>query len=375
MNAPDGHPDAGGHGVQAAAEAGVGAAPLESEAQRRYSRQILFAPLGPEGQRRLMGGRAALVGCGALGSVQAELLTRAGIGTLRLIDRDFVELDNLHRQTLYDEDDARQSWPKAVAAEAHLRRINAQVRIEARVDDLTPRNAAELLEGCDIVLDGTDNFETRYLINDFAVSRGIPWIYGAVVGSEGVSLTILPGEIACLECVFGPRPQAPAATCDTVGVLNWAVNWVASQQAGEAVKWLAGAQSAMRRGLIRADLWTNRWQQLQPMPPDPECRACGRRDFIHLRGETRAEVTLCGRNAVQIHERRRELDLAELNRLLSPHGTVHGNDYVLRFRPHLHAGGEEAALEMTIFPDGRALIKGTTDPAQARSLYARYLGS
>jgi adenylyltransferase/sulfurtransferase len=343
------------------------AAPIQNST--RYSRQILFGPIGREGQKRLAEARIALVGCGALGAAQADLLARAGVGHLRLIDRDYVEASNLQRQTLFDEADAAAGLPKAIAAQQRLHRVNSSITIEPVVSDLTPANAEELLGGAALILDGTDNAETRDLINDFAVARQVPWIYGAAVAARGMTFTVRPGETACLACIFPDRAQATTETCDTSGVLSWTVNWVAALQAAEAVKLLVGDQAALRRTLISGDLWRNEFREIVPRR-DEQCRACGQRDFVHLRGEGRAAVTLCGRDAVQIHERRQALDLAALGERLRGVGEVRGNAWAVRFAPFAPAG-----VEMTIFPDGRALIKGTTDAGLARSLYARYVGS
>jgi len=346
----------------------------------RYSRQILFAPIGAGGQQRLAAARVTVVGCGALGTAQADLLARAGVGRLHLVDRDFVEASNLQRQTLFDEEDARAALPKAVAARARLGRVNSAIRIEALVADLIPANAEELLAGSDVVLDGTDNFETRYLLNDWAVARGVPWVYGAAVASRGMSFTVIPGETACLNCLFpeyGREGAAVHETCDTVGVLAWTVSQVAAVQVAEAVKLLVGARSSLRRSLWSADLWRNEFRELAAPARDPQCRACGHREFVHLEGEARAAVTLCGRNAVQIHEHRRQLELAALAVRLRPHGEVRANDFALRFLPLAALGASDAPgkIEMMIFPDGRALIKGVADAGLARSLYARYVGA
>ncbi|MGH9468355.1 MAG: ThiF family adenylyltransferase [Terriglobales bacterium] len=338
----------------------------------RYSRQLLFAPLGRRGQQRLAAARVAIVGCGALGTAQADLLARAGVGRLLLLDRDYVEPSNLQRQTLFDEQDALAGLPKAIAAKARLQRINSAIEIEAVVTDLEPGNALRLLRGCDVLLDGTDNFETRFLLNDLALSERIAWIYGAAVGSRGMTFTIRPGVSACLECLFpgdGQDPTLPE-TCDTVGVLGWMVSWVAALQVAECIKLLSGNEAALRTTLVRADLWTNSFHEWPAPAPDPHCRACARRDFAYLRGARRAALTLCGRNAVQIHEHDHPLELAGLAERLRPHGLVRSNEFALRFVPTVPAG-----LELMIFPDGRALIKGTTEPGLARSLYARYIGA
>jgi molybdopterin-synthase adenylyltransferase len=333
----------------------------------RYSRQILFRGIGEEGQRKLATARVAIVGCGATGSALAGLLARAGVGTLRIIDRDYVEPSNLQRQSLFDESDAAESLPKAIAAANKIAAFNSEVAIEPKFDDLTPENIKGLLEGTELILDGTDNFETRYLINDFAVERGLAWIYCAAVGSYAVTLNVLPGETACLACIFPDSPRGMVETCETSGILNSAVNLAASIAATEAMKFCIGAQAAMRRTLLSFDVWSNEHAEISASKPHAGCRACGERDFIHLAGEGRPHITLCGRNSVQIHERQRPIDFSEMNSRLQPHGTVRHNDFVLKFW--------REPYEMTLFPDGRAIIKGTTDTAVARSLYARYVGS
>jgi molybdopterin-synthase adenylyltransferase len=333
----------------------------------RYSRQILFRPIGREGQSRLAQSRVAIVGCGATGSALASLLVRAGIGHLIIIDRDYVESSNLQRQVLFDENDARESLPKAIAAGNKLRSFNSAVEVEAHVADLTPDNIEELLCSVHLLLDGTDNFETRYLLNDYSVSRSLPWIYTAAVGSYGVTLNVLPGETACLACIFPEWPEGTVETCDTAGILNSAVNAVASISATEAIKFLVGARAQMRRSLLSLDVWYNDRAEVSAGKPREGCRACGQRDFIHLAGEGRAHITLCGRNSVQIHERHRPVDFSELSARLAPHGNVRHNEFVLRFW--------REPFEMTLFPDGRAIIKGTTDTGVARSLYARFVGS
>jgi molybdopterin-synthase adenylyltransferase len=335
----------------------------------RYSRQVLFRGIGEQGQRKIGAARVAIVGCGATGSALAGLLARAGVGNLRIIDRDYVEPSNLQRQSLFDECDAVESLPKAIAAARKIAALNSSIAVEAKVDDLVPSNVQALLDHFDLILDGTDNFETRYLINDFAVDRSIPWIYSAAVGSYAVTLNVLPGQIACLACIFPDSPRGMVETCETSGILNSTVNLVASIAATEALKFLIGGIEAatLRRTLLSFDLWTNDHAEIAAAKPRPGCRACGERDFIHLAGEGRPHITLCGRNSVQIHERQRPIDFAELDRRLQAHGRVRRNDYVLKFW--------RDPYEMTLFPDGRAIIKGTTDTAVARSLYARFVGS
>ena len=335
-------------------------------AEERYSRQILFRGIGAEGQRKLARGRVGIVGCGATGSALAGLLARAGVGMLRIIDRDYVEPSNLQRQSLFDESDAAENLPKAIAAARRISGFNSQIAVEAKVEDLIPANIEVLLEGIDLILDGTDNFETRYLINDYAVDRGLPWIYSAAVGSYAVTLNVLPRETACLACIFPDSPCGMVETCETSGILNSAVNLVASIAATEALKFLVG-NPGLRRSLLSFDLWTNDRAEIAANKPRAGCRACGEHDFIHLAGEGRPHITLCGRNSVQIHERQRPIDFAEMDRRLQPHGMVRRNDFVLKFW--------HEPYEMTLFPDGRAIIKGTTDTAVARSLYARFVGS
>jgi molybdopterin/thiamine biosynthesis adenylyltransferase len=340
---------------------------MPPESNDRYSRQILFPPIGPEGQRKLAQARVVIVGCGATGSALASLLARAGVGALRILDRDYVEPSNLQRQTLFDENDARESLPKAVAAARQITRFNSQIVVEPHVADLTPENVETLLGGAQLILDGTDNFETRYLINDHAVKNSVAWIYAAAVASYAVTLNVIPGDTACMACVFPDPPRGTVETCETAGILNSAVNLVASIAATEALKFLVGAQTTMRRTLLSWDVWINDRAEVAAAKPRPGCRACGQHDFIHLAGEGRPHITLCGRNSVQIHERQRPVDFTEIRRLLEPHGTVRHNEFVLKFW--------HDPYEMTLFPDGRAIIKGTTDTAIARSLYARYVGS
>jgi len=377
---------------------------VDPQFQEKYSRQILFAEIGESGQQRLLESSAVLVGCGALGTAVANLLVRAGLGRLRIIDRDFVEPSNLQRQTLFDEADACNALPKAVAAERKLRSINSGIDVEGVVADLTPKNAEELLRGFSLILDGTDNFETRFLINDAAIHFGIPWVYAAVVASYGLTMTILPGETACLACLLQSRDSSSYGveeTCDTVGVLGPAVATISSIQVAEALKLLCGRRDALHGRLISMDVWTGRWQSIGVIR-NLECRACARREFIYLEGDAQPHITLCGRDSVQIHERSRRLDLDALRQRLAPIvAEVRQNDFLLRFRvpalPTSRAASQAAAsagisahtvgaaaepsprmelgYEVTVFSDGRAIIKGTRDPAVARSLYARFIGS
>ena len=335
----------------------------------RYSRQVLFRGIGQEGQQKLAAARVAIVGCGATGTALASLLARAGVGTLRIIDRDYVEASNLQRQSLFDEADAAESLPKAIAAARKIAAFNSEIVVEPKVEDLIPGNIEVLLEGMSLILDGTDNFETRYLINDYAVDRSLPWIYCAAVASYAITLNVLPGQTACLACIFPDSPRGMVETCETSGILNSAVNLVASIAATEALKILVGGSEALtlRRTLLSFDLWTNEHAEISAAKPRVGCRACGARDFVHLAGKDRPHITLCGRNSVQIHEHQRPIDFAEMDQRLRPHGTVRHNDFVLKFW--------HEPYEMTLFPDGRAIIKGTSDTSVARSLYARYVGS
>jgi len=335
-------------------------------ADSRYSRQSRFAPLGQEGQERIRAAAVAIVGCGALGTVEAEILVRAGAGRVRLIDRDFVESSNLQRQFLFTESDASEGLPKAVAAARRLACVNSEVGIEPVVADLTPANIEELLEGVDLILDGTDNFEARFLMNDYAVNAGIPWIYAAAVGSYGLKLAIVPGRTACLRCVYPEPPTGSQPTCETEGVLAPITAAIASLACGDALKILARGFHDVASRLTTIDVWSGDIRQTAAPERDPECPCCVRREFVHLTGRRRAPISLCGRNAVQIHERFRPVDLPELARRLAPLAAVRSNDFAIRARID--------SYELTVFPDGRAIIKGTTDPAVARSLYARYVG-
>jgi molybdopterin/thiamine biosynthesis adenylyltransferase len=335
----------------------------------RYSRQVLFGPVGEEGQMRLAAARVAIVGCGATGSALAALLARAGVGLLRIIDRDYVETSNLQRQSLFNEADAAESLPKAIAAARAIASFNSEVSVESQVADLIPANVRSLLADVDVILDGTDNFETRYLINDFAVQNTRPWIYSAAVGSYAVTLNIIPGKTACLSCIFPESPKGVIETCETSGILNSAVNLVASIAATETMKLLIGGPDhpTLRETLLSQDVWTNEHAEISAAQPRADCPTCGAGDFVHLRGEARPHITLCGRNSVQIHEQHRPIDFAEMTSRLHPHGIVRHNAFVLKFW--------HDPYEMTLFPDGRAIIKGTTDTGIARSLYARYVGS
>lgn len=313
-----------------------------------------------------MQAHAAIAGAGALGSFHAAALARAGLGAITIIDRDYVEPSNLQRQWLFEESDAAEAIPKAVAAERRLARINSQVRTRGIVADLTASNVEELLGGVDIILDGTDNFETRYLINDFAVSRGIPWIYGAAVGSYGLTMPVIPGRTPCLRCVYPDPPAGAQPTCETAGVLNAIVSAVASLQVADAMRILVDPAGMVQPRITTIDVWSGVIRQIDSPERDPDCPTCGHRQFQFLEETRRQPVSLCGRNAVQISERERPLDLQEMKARLEPLGKVRANEFALRFfiPPY----------EMTVFADGRTIVKGTSDPGVARSLYARYVG-
>jgi len=338
----------------------------------RYQKQVLFAGIGEAGQQRLLKSRALLVGCGALGSVIADQLVRAGVGLVRIVDRDFVELSNLQRQVLFDEQDVADQLPKAIAAARKLSRINSTIRIEPVVADLNRKNVLDLFRDINVVLDGTDNFETRFLMNDAALETGTPWINGGCVGSHGQVMTIIPGRTACFRCLIPQVPQAGATeTCDTAGVLAPAVNVVSSLQVIDALKLLTGQSDQIHSVLTVVDVWDGTFRRLKlgDLPPQSDCPACrqGQRDW--LRGEQGAQSTvLCGRNAVQLAPAGRDpLSLDELAARLRPLGAVNANPYLLKFSVPPH--------ELTVFKDGRAIIKGTEDPVIARTLYSRYVGN
>lgn len=340
---------------------------MTSGDRERYSRQILFQEIGERGQESLLASHAVIVGCGALGSLHAMALARSGVGRLTIIDRDYVDRSNLQRQFLFEESDAADPIPKAVAAARRLERINSAIDVRGVVADLNPANAEELLADTGVILDGTDNFETRYLINDVAVSRGVPWIYGAAVASYGIEMPVIPGRTACLRCVYPDPPAGGQPTCETAGVLNAITTAIAALQVADAVKILSGRSERVIPRITRVDVWEGTIRQTDQPAPDPDCPTCGRRDFVHLNGGMRAPISLCGRNAVQIHVAARPLDLGELKQRLAALGEVRANEFALRFT--------QPPFEMTIFPDGRAIIKGTTDAGVARSFYARYVGN
>jgi molybdopterin/thiamine biosynthesis adenylyltransferase len=357
----------------------------------RYSRQILFPGIAATGQQVLGSAHVAIVGVGATGAAAASLLARAGVGTLTLIDRDFVEPSNLQRQILFDEADARESLPKAEAARRKIALFNSSVTVHPHIADLVPANIHELLASAHLVLDATDNFETRYLLNDYAVEQAKPWIYAAAIGAYAATMNILPRPThqaddrlpqkagapgpasgtwvptACLACIFPKPPTGPVETCDTAGILSTAVNLAASLQVTESLKLLTHQPHLVRRTLLSFDLWTNDRSEINTGTPNPDCPVCAHRQFTHLAGEGRPHITLCGRNSVQIHEHHRPVDFVAMRDRLSPHGNVRFNALLLRFERPPHT--------LTLFSDGRAIIQGTTDVTLARSLYARFIGS
>ncbi len=346
---------------------GPGGLPVEL---RRYSRQARFAPLGAAGQTQLASGSALVVGCGALGGVAANTLVRAGVGRVVLVDRDFVELDNLQRQVLFNEDDVGQ--PKAIRAAAHLAAINRQVQIEPHVLHLSWQNIETLVDSVDVVIDGTDNFETRFLINDACVHLGKPWVFGGCLGSEGQSMTIVPGLTACLHCLMleGPPPPGTTGTCDTAGILASVINVIASIQATEAIKILSGNVNRVSRQLTIVDVWDNRYSKmdLATLRDQVTCPVCDGRRFDWLEGRRGSQTAvLCGRNAVQLNfPQRNELDLKNVARRWESLGQVSSNPYLVRL--------DDGEFQVTLFPDGRAIVQGTQDEAVARRIYSQYVG-
>jgi molybdopterin/thiamine biosynthesis adenylyltransferase len=336
----------------------------------RYSRQVLFSGIGASGQRRLLESRALIVGCGALGSAHAESLARAGVGKLRIADRDFVEASNLQRQTMFTERDASERTPKAIAAASHIREINGDIEVEPEIADVNHSNIERLVKDCDVVLDGTDNFATRYLINDACVKHEINWIYGAAVGSYGVTMTIQPHQTPCLRCVFEEAPPAASApTCDTAGVIMPIISVVSAVQVAEALKLLTGQNEHLHRSLMQFDVWRNEWRKINPGSPAPDCPTCALGNFATLAAASGDfAAVLCGRNAVQVSPAQAtQLNFEELAGRLRATGEVRFNDYLLRFRT-----GE---FELTVFQDARSIIRGTSEISTARSLYAKYIGN
>lgn len=341
---------------------------MKTTDRERYLRQIIFAPLGEAGQGRLLDARVVLIGCGANGTVMANTLARAGVGALVIADRDFVELNNLQRQVLFDEDDVTRGTPKAIAAAEKLRRVNSSIQVDGVVADVNAENVEELIDGATLVMDGTDNFETRFLINDACVKHDITWIYAGAVASYGMTMTIVPHESACLRCLFQHEPPpGTLPTCDTAGVIAPIVNVMASIASAEAIKFLAGA-GARNAGLINIDLWENTFDAFSVARRD-DCPACGQGKYEYLEGERGGTMTafLCGRNAIQVNPGRgHTLDLKRLAEQLHGVGEVSVNEYLLKLSIDNY--------ELTIFPDARTIVKGTDDATVARSVYAKYVG-
>jgi adenylyltransferase/sulfurtransferase len=345
---------------------------MSEDTPSRYDRQVRFTPFGVEGQRQLAAGRALVCGCGALGSVIAGTLVRAGVGFVRIVDRDFVELNNLQRQFLFDEADASSTLPKAVAAAEKLRRVNSAVEIDSVVADVTHANIAKLALDVDVIVDGTDNFATRFLVNDFCVKHGKPWVYGGCIGAEGQSMTIIPHDTACLACLLPePPPPGTTPTCDTAGILGPVVGVIGSFEASEAIKLLSGRAGAISRSLTVVEMWDNRLRRvdLSKLRETSDCRVCQHGEFHWLSGErSGGPANLCGRNAVQIAAPAgTTLSLDELAARLAGVGTISRNPFLLRLTVGEHL--------LTIFPDGRTIVGGTDDVAVARSLHARYVGA
>lgn len=356
--------------VALAGEATIMATLLEPD---RYSRQTLFAPIGKAGQERLRNASVTIIGCGALGTVLANNLCRAGIGRITIADRDFIEMNNLQRQVLFDEEDVARHLPKAIAAAEKLRRMNSETKVEALVEDVNADGIETLVRETDLVLDATDNFETRYLLNDVCVKLGRPWIYSGVIASYGVTMNIIPGETPCLRCVYPDMPlPGTTPTCDTAGVLNGIVGAISGAASTEAIKILIGSDT-ISHSMFWLDLWDNSCDRVE-VPRQADCPACGQHnyEFLDTLSGSYNTTSLCGRNAVQVRAAKRpdlpavSLNLADLAERLRPVGKVSHNEFLLR----LQVDG----YELTVFPDARAIIKGTDDEQVARSVYARYIG-
>ena len=344
---------------------------MMDQSLERYSRQILSQHIGEECQKVLMDSNAVVVGCGALGTVSSSYLTRAGIGQIRIIDRDFIEESNLQRQILFDENDIAEGLPKAIAAQRKLRKINNNANIEGVVTDVNYANIEELSKDADIIIDGTDNFETRFLINDFCVKNNIPWIYGACIGSRGLTMNIVPSKTPCLRCVFETMPQMGTfPTCDTAGVIGPIAGIIGSTQAIEAIKILAGKYESANKTLIEIDVWDTKVKQIDisELMGLNDCPTCKLHTYKFLEAEDGVMVTLlCGKNAVQVMSRNiSNIDLVQLSKRLASISDISSNEFMLKFKVKDN--------EFTVFPDGRAIITGTNDLNTAKSLYSKYLG-
>jgi len=339
-------------------------------AEDRYSRQVRFAPIGAEGQSRIGSSRVVLIGLGALGTVAADLLVRAGVGFVRLIDRDFVELTNLQRQSLFDENDVRQNLPKAIAAEARLKRINSTITIESIVDDVNPGNVEEYISDVDLVLDALDNFESRFVINDACHKLGKSWIYTAAVGSYGLVLPILSSRTPCLRCLIGSLPApGTSPTCETAGVIAPITHAIASIQVVETLKLLTGNLEPDDVRLISYEIWSHRFQRIDVgREAMATCPVCAGQKYEYLNGNPLRTISLCGRNAVQlIPGVKSELDFTELSKSIGAFGTVQFNEFLLKC--------SSPPYELTLFKDGRAIVKGTEEAGLARSVYSKMVGS
>lgn len=336
----------------------------------RYSRQVRFAPIGSAGQASIERYSVVVIGCGALGSVSAEMLVRAGFGRVRVVDRDYLEESNLQRQSLFDEADVAEGLPKAVAARRRLREINSEVAVEGVVDDLNPTTADALLSGFDTIVDGTDNFEARFLLNDWAVCEGTPWIYGAALGSYGLSFVITPGQGPCLRCIFEELPPVGSSdTCETAGILSPIVYQIAAFQVGQLLRLaVADDDSFSNPGMFQADVWEGVWRVIELPPARPDCLSCGQRQFEFLEAEgSDLETRLCGRGAIQVRARQSSIDWDGIKGRLSKFEGMVFNEHVLRVPLD--------GVELALFRDGRAIIKGTSDPGRARSIYSQYVGN
>ena len=339
---------------------------MQADGNGRYSRQVLFPPIGERGQEQIRAATVCVIGCGALGSLAAEALVRAGIGRLRVIDRDYVDFSNLQRQWLYAEEDAQNEVPKAVAAARRLRQLNSEVVVEPVVSDVTPSNIEELLEDCALMLDGTDNFETRYLLNDFSVKHSTPWVYGAAIGSYGVVMPVDAGRGPCFRCVYPESPAGQQPTCDVNGVIAPATVATAAWQVAAGMRLLVGWPDFECK-INSFDIWAGKSRGMSAGPRDPDCVCCGLRQFEFLDGQRTSPVRMCGRNAVQLHVTAKRLDLAALAIDLRAVGDVRVNEFALRV--------SIPKFDVTVFPDGRAIVKGTTDVAVAKGIYAQLVGA
>ena len=333
----------------------------------RYEKQIFFNEIGEIGQIKLLASKVVIIGCGALGTVIANNLARSGVGTIRIIDRDYIELSNLQRQLLFDEEDIKNNIPKAKAAEYKLSKINSNIQIEGIVSDVNARNIENFCMGMDLIMDATDNFQTRFLINDFSVKQNIPWIYGGVIGSSGMTYNIIPGKTPCFRCIF---PEAPSVgsvdTCDTVGVLNGITNIIASLQSTEAIKILMGKWDDLIEEMRFLDIWTNSFDNLE-MQPHRDCPVCKNQRFEFLNHDMEEAVVLCGKNSIQINPIKSEISMDNVIKRLKTMGIdMKNNSFYCKFTIE--------DIQFTLFLDGRAILKNTSDVNKAKSMYSKYIG-